>query len=164
MCVCVFFGTALYLKTHDVQRPNTATRPASSGAKGWTPRQGRPRVTLVPWIPYSQLVPLVDGALPSSPVHQSDAGEEVRQAGGLRSLFEQVKWRRPGGRAYRNSVIEASRNRVKLQFVYSGERSMLRLCLLPARLVFPVPFFAPARPLTGRRCRSFHLGSVNTTV
>ena len=29
---------------------------------------------------------------------------------------------------------------------------MLRLCPLPARLVFPVPFFAPARPLTGRRC------------
>ena len=63
-------------------------------------------MTLVPWIPYSQLVPLVDGALTASPVHQSDAGEEVRQAGGLRSLFEQVKWRRPGGRAYRNSVIE----------------------------------------------------------
>jgi len=41
--------------THDVQRSNTATRPASSGVKGWTPRQGRPRVTLVPWIPYSFL-------------------------------------------------------------------------------------------------------------
>jgi len=54
---------------------NTATRPASSGAEGWTPRQGRPRVTLVPWIPQSQLVPLSDGALPYSPVHRSDAGE-----------------------------------------------------------------------------------------
>ena len=129
-CHQMFFcGTAFYLKTHDVQRPNTATRPASSGAKGWTPRQGRPRVTLVPWIPHAQLVPLGDGALSASPVHQSDAGEEVRQAGGLLSLLEQVKWRRPGGRAYRNSAIEAPRKRVKLQFVLSGERNMLRLCV-----------------------------------
>ena len=52
-------------------------------------------MTLVPWIPHAQLVPLRDGALSASPVHQSDAGEEVRQAGGLLSLFEQVKWRRP---------------------------------------------------------------------
>ena len=60
------------------------------------PPQGRPRVTLVPWIPHAQLVPLGDGALSASPVHRRDAGEEVRQAGGLLSLLEQVKWRRPG--------------------------------------------------------------------
>ena len=98
----------LIKKTHDVQRPNTATRPASSGAEGWTPRRGRPRVTLVPWIPYSQLVPLGDGALPSRSAHRGDAGEEVRQAGSLLSLLEQVERRRPWGRANRNSVVVAS--------------------------------------------------------
>ena len=52
---------------------------------------------LVPWIPYAQLVPLGDGALSASPVHRSDAGQEVRQAGGLLSLLEQVKCVAPGG-------------------------------------------------------------------
>ena len=66
----------------------------------WTPRQGRPRYTLVSWIPYAQLVPLGGGALPYSPVHRSDAGEEVRQASGLHSLLMQVQWRRARGRAH----------------------------------------------------------------
>ena len=153
-----FFGTALYLKTHDVQRPNTATRPASSGAEGWTPRQGRPRVTLAPWIPHAQLVPLGDGALSASPVHQSEAGEEVRQAGGLRSLFEQVKWRRPGGRAYRNSVIEASR-KICIDPHFFAESAVansiidrdglaapLHAALCPAYGAGPSPSSRPPRP------------------
>ena len=64
-------------------------------------------MTLVPWIPYSQLVPLGDGALPTKPAHRGDAGEEVRQAGSLLSLLKQVKRRRPWGRANRNSVAVA---------------------------------------------------------
>ena len=103
-----FFPELRFIEKHTTCNDLTLLRgPHPAAQKGWTPRQGRPRQTLVSWIPYSQLVPLGDGALPYSPVHRGDAGEEVRQAGGLLSLLEQVKWRRPWGRANRNSVAVA---------------------------------------------------------